>query len=280
MRRQVAFACGALVAGLAFAVPAHADDLIPGGEESWKITVGGVLARINAGVGLNGTTNNGSVIDLDGPDGRKNATTFLLGAEWRFAPRHRLSGLFFNTNKKRELSLKNPVNIGNDQLVPPTSLASEAKNRFLFVTYEYSFVKNQDVELSGLIGAYVNKFTANLKGTATVKNSDGTTTANKAVAYEPSVTVPMPLIGASIDWFATPALTLGGSLSGLKAKIGNVDGSVYVATVSAEYMFTRNIGAGLAFMHTDANVDVTKKSFNGTIDWKNDNVLLYATFKF
>ena len=88
------------------------------------------------------------------------------------------------------------------------------------------------------------------------------------------------MIGASIDWFATPALTIGGSLSGLKAKIGDIDGGVYVATVSAEYMFTRNFGAGLSFMHSEVDVDVIKPSFTGSVDWTNDNLLLFAILKF
>jgi hypothetical protein len=66
----------------------------------------------------------------------------------------------------------------------------------------------------------------------------------------------------------------------LKAKIGDVKGSVFVATASAEYMFTRNLGAGLAFMHTSADVDVAKSNFTGSIDWRNNNLLLFATLKF
>lgn len=279
MGGKIALMIGAMMAAV-LVTPARADEMIPGGQETWKFTVGGILAKIDAGIGLDGTTNTGTLIDLDGPDSKKLAGSFLLGAEWRFAANHRLTGLYFQTSRNRALSLDAPVNIGNEQLVPPTSLTSESKNKFIFVTYEYSLVKNQDVELSGLLGAYLNKFDADLTGTATVRNADGTTSLNKTVTYTPGVTVPMPLIGASIDWFATPALTLGGSLSGLKAKIGDIDGSVYVATVSAEYMFTRNFGSGLSVMHTKADVDVTKKSFVGQVDWKNTNLLLYATVKF
>lgn len=280
MQRKIMFFAGFLTTAIAMAAPGHAEELIPGGTETWKFSVGGILARIDAGIGVDGTAGNGSIIDLNGSADRKNAASFVLGAQWRMAPRHRLTGVFFQTSKTRELAIDGPVNIGDDQLVPPTSLNSESKNRFLFATYEYSFVRNKDVELAGMIGAYLNKFSADISGTATVNNPDGTTTFNRTVTYAPSVTVPMPLIGASIDWFATPALTIGGSLSGLKAKIGDVDGGVYVATVSAEYMFTRNFGAGLTFMHSEVDVDVIKPSFTGSVDWTNDNLLLFAILKF
>jgi hypothetical protein len=279
MRSLSSAAFGALLVVLA-ASPACAEDLIPGGEEQFKITAGGILAWIDSGIGVDGSTSNGTLIDLDSPNGSKRANNFVLGAEWRVASRHRVGAIYFTTSKDRELSFNQSVTIGDETLVPPATLASTSRNRFIFATYEYSFVKNKDVELSGLLGAYVNKFSADLTGTATVQNSNGQTTINKTVNYTPSVTVPMPLIGGSVDWFVSPRVTLGASLSGLKAKIGDVKGSVFVATASAEYMFTRNLGAGLAFMHTSADVDVAKSNFTGSIDWRNNNLLLFATLKF
>jgi hypothetical protein len=280
MKLKGSWAFAALLLTTVATSPARAEDLIPGGEEQFRFTAGGILARINSAIGVDGSTSTGTVIDLDSPIGNKSANNFVLGAEWRLASRHRIGGIYFTTSKDRALSFNQSVTIGDETLVPPATLASNSRNRFIFATYEYSFVKNKDVELAGLIGAYVNKFSADLTGTATVVNSNGQTTINKNVAYRPSVTVPLPLIGASINWFASPRVTLGASLSGMKAKIGDVDGSVYVATASAEYMFTRNFGAGLAYMHTNANVDITKKTFVGSIDWTNDNILLFGTLKF
>lgn len=271
---------GASVVWIAVAQPALASEAIPGGKEKFKFMLGGIVARIDSSVGLNGTTDEGTEIDLDSPTGKKEANNVFFGAEWRVAPRHRISGIYFTTKKERTLSFNNSVTIGDETLVPPATLESVSRNRFLFATYQYSFVTNDDVEIAGLLGAYINKFNVDLTGNATVVNSSGTTTINKTLDFRPSVTVPMPLIGVSIKWYASPKFTVGGSLSGLKAKIGDVDGGVYVANVSAEYMITRNVGAGLVFMHTDADVDISKRTFNGSIDWKNDNLLLYALLKF
>lgn len=268
------------VATLGLASPAVADDFIAGGAETFKLTLGGIVARIDSGIGIDGTASTGTVIDLDGPVGRKEIGNVFVGGEWRVASRHRINALFFSTRKTRTLSLSQSVIIGDDRLVPPTTLSSQSKNNFLFATYQYSVVKQPNLEIAGLIGAYVNKFGVDLSGTATVTNSSGQTTINKAVAYRPEVTVPMPLIGASFNWYASHRLTMGASLSGLKAKVGDIDGGVYVATLSAEYMFTRNIGAGLSYMHTDANVDISKRNFTGSIDWTNDNLLAYALVKF
>ncbi|MBC7522217.1 MAG: hypothetical protein H7268_14145 [Sandarakinorhabdus sp.] len=222
----------------------------------------------------------GTLIDLDSPTREKEITNVVLGAQWRVGSRHRISGLYFTSRKICALSFNQSVIVGDETLVPPTTLDSKTKNHFIFATYESLFVKNDIVEITGLLGAYADKFSAELQGNATAKNINGTTTISKAVDYTPSVTVPMPLIGASINWFATRKLSVGAQLSGLKAKIGDVDRSVFVAGATVEYIFTRNIGGGLAYMHTSANVGVTKTSFAGHVDWKNDNFLLYALFKF
>ena len=223
-----------LIAASTLAQPALADDFIPGGEEQFKITAGGIIAQIDSGVGLNGTTQKGTVIDLDGLNSNKKVANFVLGAQWRPGSRHRISGTYFTTKKDRSVSFDRSVTVGDDTLIPPTTLNSTSKNRFIFATYQYSFVKKPTLEIAGLLGAYVNKFSAEISGTATVSNSSGITTINKTVDYKPSVTVPMPLIGASVDWYVSPQFSVNGSLSGLKAKIGDVNGSVYVASAGAE----------------------------------------------
>jgi hypothetical protein len=282
MRQGFTFVLTAVGAGLALASPARAEEMIPGGGEEFKIIGGAVLARIDTSVAVDGTVSEGSDIELEGPGADKDANSFIVGAQWRVGSRHRISGLYFTTRNERSVSFDQSITIADDTLVPPTTLNSVARNRFLLADYRYSFVKNEDVELAGVIGAYVNKFTIDLTGTATVQNNTAGTITNttRSVEYRPGVTVPMPLIGASIDWFATPRLKLGGSLTGLKAKIGDIDGSVYVASVSAEYMVTRNFGAGLSFMRADLEVDVNKDNFKGELNWRNDNLLGYIVIKF
>jgi hypothetical protein len=257
-----------------------APELIPGGEEQFKVTFGGMIAQIGSSIGINGATNVGTEIDLGANSGKK-ANSFILGGEWRIGSRHRVTGLYFSTKKDRSLSFNQSIIIGDDTLLPPTALGAVSRNRFVLGTYQYSFLKNKDIELAGVLGAYVNKFSADISGTAKVQNVvNGTTTiVTRSVAYSPGFTVPMPTIGASIDWFISPRFTLGASLSGLKAKIGDINGGIFVGSAKAEYMFTRNIGAGLSYMHADLDVKVTKPSFTGNVKWKNDNFLAYVLLK-
>lgn len=275
---RVAAPLALMVAGQA----AMADENYLTTDNQFKLVVGGILANFDASVGINGTTDNGTPIDLSSGNGKKNAGNVFFGAEWRFLNRNRLSGIYFTTKKKRSATIDRTITIGDDTIEPPIELESNTRNQFIFVTYQYSFVRQSDLEIAGLIGLYANKFNFDLSGTGQFTTGTGgsTVTTSKDFSYSPGTTVPMPLIGASIDYYFMPQWSVRGSLSGLKAKIGDVDGSVWVATVGTEYMFTRNFGLGLQYMHTDVDVDVTKKTFNGSIDWKNNNFLFYALAKF
>jgi hypothetical protein len=77
-----------------------------------------------------------------------------------------------------------------------------------------------------------------------------------------------------------PRWKISANVEGVKAHIGNVDGSVLVAGVATEYMLTRNSGLGLAYMYSDVNVDVTKSKFDGSLAWKMNSARLYGQLKF
>ena len=95
-----------------------------------------------------------------------------------------------------------------------------------------------------------------------------------------STTVPLPLIGASVDWYINPRWKVSAGVEGIKANIGDVDGRAIVAAASTEYIFTRNLGAGVRYMYSDLSVDVTKSSFDGHVTWRMNSFSLYAKMMF
>jgi hypothetical protein len=128
--------------------------------------------------------------------------------------------------------------------------------------------------VAGLIGFYGANFKYKLD--ATGNESPNPRSASRDV----STTVPLPLIGASVDWYLNPRWKISGFVEGIKANIGDVDGHAFVAAVSTDYMFTRNLGAGARYMYSDASVDVSKSGFNGSIDWRMNSWSLYAKLLF
>ena len=92
--------------------------------------------------------------------------------------------------------------------------------------------------------------------------------------------MPLPLIGATVDWYVNPQLKLSAHLAGIKADISDVDGSVLVVGGAVEYMLVRSLGVGLRYMYSDVDVDVNKSRFNGSTTWRMNSVSLYAKLLF
>ena len=128
--------------------------------------------------------------------------------------------------------------------------------------------------MAGLVGVYGGEYKYTLDASGSVQGN--TRVINKTA----STTVPLPLIGVTLDWYINPRWKISGNLEGFKADIGDADGSVLVAGAAMEFMVVRNFGIGLAYMYSDVNVDVSKNDFNGNIVWKMNSLRAYAQFKF
>lgn len=247
-------------------------NLIKPGEETFTLNLGGILNEFNTKLKLNGETRSGSDIDLEGSGLKHSLSSFDVSATWRFLPRHRIDVQYFSAERSGSRTLDSELTI-RDQVIPVgATLSTEARDHFLIADYRYSFIKNDELELAGLVGLYGGQFRFHVTATADSTGGSVDTTA--------STTVPLPLIGATVDWYINPRWKVGASLSGIKANISDIDGSVVVIAASTEYMFARNLGVGLRYMYSDVDVDINKERFNGNASWRMNSWSLYAKLLF
>jgi hypothetical protein len=92
--------------------------------------------------------------------------------------------------------------------------------------------------------------------------------------------VPLPLIGATVDWYVNPQLKLSAHLAGIKADISDVDGSVLVVGGAVEYMLVTQSRRRSALHVFDVDVDVNKSRFQRQHDLAQNSVSLYAKLLF
>jgi hypothetical protein len=111
---------------------------------------------------------------------------------------------------------------------------------------------------------------------ATGKPGDGTQSSSSSA----STTVPLPLIGGSLDWYVNPRWKISGNVEGFKVHIGDFDGHALVATVSTDYTLLRNLGVGVRYVYADVSVDVARNDFNGNFSRRMNSVNLYARLIF
>jgi len=244
------------------------------GTDKFTLTGGWVFTNIDGSISLDGATSTGTPIDLNGNGNGKGTSSFMAAANWRFATKHRATLLWFQSKRDQSYTTANDIVIDDNVIPAGASIAAEIKSNYFFGTYRYSFIKKDNLELAGVLGLYGNNF----KFTVDANKYPGSPTAS--YSNDTSVTLPLPVIGGSFDWYISPRWSAGTSLQGLKAKIGDVDGSIWVLTASTDYMLFHNFGIGVSYLHTAINVDVTKKAFNGNLFVKNNSFLLYGVIKF
>ena len=262
-------ACLALAG--AFAGAAHAEDgMIPWGTETFKLNLGGIVNTNSTKLRLDGSTGRGTDVDLEGTTGLSGSgvSSFLASGTWRFAPNHRIGAVVFTADRDATRAIDRTITIGDTVIPINTNLTTSAKSQFFIVNYEYSFIKNDALELSGVLGLYGANYKYRFSASSPIVNIDKSTTA------------PLPVIGLRADFFLSPHWTIGILGEGLSVKIGDVDGSIYHVAITTDYMFSRNWGVGLGYALADAKADVNKSGFNGHLGWRMDGYTAYLQMRF
>ena len=274
-----AVAAGAAVAivlasGHAVAQDFMSRNFIKPGQETFTLNLGGIVNQFDTSLKLNGESRTGTNINLESGGLKHSLSSFDIAGTWRFLDRYRIDMQYFSAKRSGGRSFDSEVTIRDVVFPVGATINTEARDHFFIADYRYSFLKTDEVELAGLIGLYGGQF-----------KFDVTATGNelldaRSIQTTASSTVPLPLIGATVDWYVNPQLKLSAHLAGIKADISDVDGSVLVVGGAVEYMLVRSLGVGLRYMYSDVDVDVNKSRFNGSTTWRMNSVSLYAKLLF
>lgn len=266
--RTIAAAC-LFVTGLGMTCRAWADDEpIRRGEETLKINLGGIIASNNTKLRIDGPNNQGTEFNLEDVAGlKRDQSSVYAAAAWRFASNHRIGVEVFDTRRSATKTIDRDLQIGDENFAAGSTMSTETNAQFFIVNYQYSFIKNSDLELAGIFGLYGGRFSFKFDGIAANVNE--------------SITVPLPMFGASLDYFVNPRWTVSVLGEGLKLKIGNVEGLMYNVGVSTDYMLTRHLGLGIGYNVAGIRVDASGDTgFEGHIGWQMRSLSAYAQARF
>lgn len=238
------------------------------GEERFKINLGGIVNQNDTNLRIDGSSGQSREINLE-DEGLEEDSVGLLGeVTWRFAAKHRIGLQVFAIARSGSKTTTEDLQLGDEVIPAGTLLSAESKTQFLIVNYQYSFIKNDRLELAGLVGFYGARFKFNFDANSPETHVDKSTD------------VPLPVLGARLDYFVTPRWTASLFAEGMKLKVGDVDGPMFYAGVSTEYMLTRHFGLGIGYSLANLELDVEKDDFRGSIDWRMNSLLGYAQLRF
>jgi len=272
---------GLLVAAVFFAPPTFgAEDIIQPGQEKLTFMLGAFLPAFRSKVEVDGqTTGTGDRISLGDDLGvDQNTTGGWLGAEWRFAPRHRLGFTYTRFSLSGSRQAQRDLHI-DDKVYPiGASLDTHLRLEVIPITYSYSVMKKPDDELALTAGLHWDRVTFKVDGSITAGPGSG--------SRETAVTanIPLPLFGVRYEHNFSERWSAGASAAAFALSFGEdttgFKGSIISARLQGEYRMTKNLGLGAALDTFKVNTKADKDNWHGGFDYYYWGPQIYLTARY
>lgn len=276
LRDSLAAACLALGAFLATppSLAAEAPDLL---NDRLNLSLGTFAVRTDTTVRVDGSlTDLGTPIDWEETFGEGDANRFRIDAYWRFADRHKLRALVFDSRATRNVTLDQEIEFDGEFFPVNARVDSEFGFTIYELAYEYAFMRRDRYELGASIGVHYTDLEASISGT--VRTPAGS--ASRSASREASVGAPLPVVGLRGTWSLPGHFWLGASAQFFKLSVGDYDGSLQDLRVALHWQPRRWLGLGVGYNRFALDVDATAKDFTGTLDWVYEGPIVFYNVSF
>lgn len=248
--------------------------------EKFSIEAGYFLAAISSGVrlgsGLGVDIDVEELLDLD-----TSSSVFRLGAQWRFTKnrRHRLDLSWFSLNRDGTRQVLEDFSFENEDgeivNVPAGTQVSAFFDLDIYeLTYSYSFLQDDRVDLAASIGLYVMPIDVGLNVTGLI-NEEGSA----------EFTAPLPVLGLRMDVVLAPRWFLRSGTQVFYVEYETFTGSLFQASGAVEYTPWKHVGIGLGFDLMKLSVEAEDEDWPGIdligkIDYGYAGMQLYLKYFF
>ncbi|MBB4082296.1 outer membrane beta-barrel protein [Brevundimonas lenta] len=248
--------------GLAVAPQAQAQSL----NDRWWIQGAGYWASVDshARVTSVGNTSLGTEIDFEtdlGLDENEVLPSFSGGFR---AMRRLIIGLdYYKLDRSATRTLSRDIVFDDVTYPASVSLSSSMDTDIYRLTLGYAFIQNDTWEAGAALGLHATDFETELVGEASVGGVGGTATRRQK-----DFLAPLPTVGLFANWQVAPKVTVNGRVDYMSLEVGDYDGGVTNAQISASYRFTDHVGAGVFYRFVSYDVDITKDDWTGGADYE------------
>ena len=209
----------------------------------------------------------GTIVDIETDFGLDESRTKpFLHANYRFRPRHRLDFAYYDLSRDGTKIIERDIDLGDVSFPEGATIVSKFDYRVAKLTYSYSLLQNQNVDLALAAGIYTAFFDFHAMDidTGLSEGEDGT--------------APVPIIGLRVTYLINRRWTANAYLEYFEIDNSNADGRYIDGTVSLEYRFREKTGVGFAY--NSVNVEGDDKESDDEGEFKYNGLLLYLFYKF
>lgn len=267
------FVSGAMLIAAA-AAPVFADDRGPV-DQDFQLSVGGFFMSSDTRVRLDGEAQTGTDVDWESEFDLKDKDNVRIDAFWRFAERHKLRLMVFENNRSGSRTLTRDIEFG-DTTYPVTTTVEAGLDQGIYeIAYEYAFMRQEGLELSGSFGIHAIELTASLRGDV---SGPGGGTAE--AVEEASTTGPLPVLGFRVLWNMGNNFYLDGLAQFFYIQFDNYDGRLYDYKAGVTWFPARNFGVGIGYNSFVTRLEVEKEDFTGRLRVGYGGPMAYVTVGF
>lgn len=255
------------VAAASFGVPqfAVAEDLE---GDRFSLSLGVFITDRDTDTRLDGSTTGSDVnfekdLGLDTSD-----TVFRLDGHYRFNERHRLDFSWFDLSRNGSKQINRDIQWGDTLYTINTTVNTDVDLQIYKAAYTYSFLRRDTGYLGATAGVYV------------ADTRSGISEQSLGQAEFGEITAPLPVIGLRGEYALSDRWSFRASGEFFFIEYEDIDGSLVDLYAGVDYQLLDNLSIGLGVNSVNIDVDATKTSFAGALDWQYVGGLVFLKFNF
>lgn len=268
----------AVVIGAALAAPAGAlaagPDLL---NNTWSIGLGLFDPDTGTKVQLNGDTSVGDKVDLENTFDASDSTQFRLDGFWRFAERHKLRFMWFNSDVDRTRMIDEEIRWGDEVFPVDADVSFERKFDVYQASYQYAFMRRDSFELAASAGLHYTEMSATLAADVPVAGEPDLTRKASETAR---LNAPLPVLGLYGTWRIGGDFWLDAGAQWFALSFDEYDGSILDLRAVALWQPRNWLGLGLGYNSFNVDIDVDRSGFDGSLDWEYEGLQLFLNLAF
>jgi hypothetical protein len=217
----------------------------------------------------------GTNVDFTQTLGGDTSTDALrIDTLYRFNERHAIGFSWYRVGLSGDKNLNQQIQVRDTIISAGAFTQTSLSFNTYRLIYNYSFYRNEKVELGVSPGLYMMKTNFNFTGQGTINGAPGS-----VVVVNEQLTLPLPSIGLVANYNITPKLQFQSRYDVFYLSIGEYSGSMFEFYAGLEYRVIRHLALGAAYDRLQA--DLRGDGHQGfKADFSYNLAYVYATLYF
>lgn len=267
----------------ATAAAAEKDEAVIGRfDAEYTVAFGGYFPYVDSTFSLNSSRGrSGTDLSQENDLGldETNATPWLE-FDWRFLPRHQLQVEWFQMDRTGSNSANRDFTVGDTTVSAGAALSSKADMNLGRITYGYSALRDEKLDLALMIGAHIATFKTTVTATGSLV-IDGVPVANGQSTESSSThTIPLPHIGTEFSYKISPRWTAQVTALAFVMEVDEFSGYLVQVDANATYQATKHFGLGAGLSYFTLELQAQNATSGAEFDYELFGPVVFAYVSF